>query len=88
LTYPHSLISLGFLQSDSSDTTFQCLQRHLPALRREFGCVGDAQFLADVQGQRRSVLPVITTSTQRLFGSLEVLQDSVVVAMIGNESIA
>jgi hypothetical protein len=36
LTYPHSLISLAFLESDSSDTTFQDLERQLPSLRTEF----------------------------------------------------
>jgi len=36
LTYPHDLISLGFLESDSSDTTFADLQRRIPALCDEF----------------------------------------------------
>jgi hypothetical protein len=40
LTYPHSLISLGFLESDSSDSTFEDLQRHLPGLRQEFRRAG------------------------------------------------
>jgi len=40
LTYPHALISLGFLESDSSDSTFQELRRRLPALRAEFRRVG------------------------------------------------
>jgi len=40
LTYPRALISLGFLESDSSDSTFQDLRRRLPALRAEFRRVG------------------------------------------------
>jgi hypothetical protein len=36
LTYPHECISLGFLESDSSDKTLQNLRRRLPALRLEF----------------------------------------------------
>ena len=36
LTYPHSRISLGFLESDSTDSTFRDLKRLLPALRNEF----------------------------------------------------
>ncbi len=36
LTYPHALISLGFLESDSTDMTFEVLQRHLRMLRRTF----------------------------------------------------
>lgn len=36
LTYPHDLISLGFLESDSRDTTFADLQRLLPALGAGF----------------------------------------------------
>ena len=40
LTYPHKSISVGLLESDSNDSTFQALQAHLPALRREFRRVG------------------------------------------------
>ena len=36
LTYPHGLISIGFLESDSSDTTFGDLRRRMPALDAEF----------------------------------------------------
>jgi hypothetical protein len=36
LAYPHDLISIGFLESDSSDTTFADVQRRLPALGSEF----------------------------------------------------
>ena len=36
LTYPRHLISLGFLESDSSDNTFELLRRHQPALHRDF----------------------------------------------------
>jgi hypothetical protein len=40
LTYPHRLLSLGILESDSVDTTYEALRRRLPALRREFRRVG------------------------------------------------
>lgn len=40
LTYPHHLISLGFLESDSTDSTFRDLQRRLPGLRAEFRRAG------------------------------------------------
>jgi peptide chain release factor subunit 1 len=40
LTYPYRLISLGFLESDSTDSTFRTLQHRLPALRRTFSRVG------------------------------------------------
>jgi Anp1 len=36
LTYPHALLSLGFLESDSSDDTYQKLESQLPKLRAEF----------------------------------------------------
>jgi hypothetical protein len=40
LTYPHALISLGFLESDSRDGTFEALGHHLPSLRERFRRVG------------------------------------------------
>jgi hypothetical protein len=40
LTWPHARISLGFLESDSSDGTFEALSRHTRALRRQFRRVG------------------------------------------------
>lgn len=40
LSYPHTLISLGFLESDSSDGTFGDLERRRPDLRQEFRRVG------------------------------------------------
>jgi peptide chain release factor subunit 1 len=39
LTYPHRLISVGLLESDSADTTFRDLERHAHAIRREFRSV-------------------------------------------------
>ena len=36
LTYPHELISLGFLESDSTDATYERLLEKLPGLRKEF----------------------------------------------------
>jgi hypothetical protein len=69
LTYPHALISLGFLESDSTDGTWLGLRRRLPALRREFRQVGIwkqdfgyhippgvPRWLPAIQLQRRSVL--------------------------------
>jgi HEAT repeat protein len=40
LTYPHGAISLGFLESDSSDETLLALPRHLRRLRKEFRRAG------------------------------------------------
>src|SRR5262245_1359363 len=40
LTYPHQNISLGMLEGDSEDGTFDALQRSLPILRKEFRQVG------------------------------------------------
>jgi hypothetical protein len=40
LSYPHRLLSLGFLESDSLDGTHAELERRLPELRREFARVG------------------------------------------------
>jgi hypothetical protein len=40
LTYPHSLLSLGFLEGDSTDGTFEAVQNLLPALRKEYRRVG------------------------------------------------
>jgi len=37
LSYPHDLISIGLLESDSTDTTALDIERVLPMLRREFG---------------------------------------------------
>ena len=36
LTYPKRLISVGFLESDSRDETFEQIERNLPLLRRAF----------------------------------------------------
>jgi GT2 family glycosyltransferase len=36
LSYPHHLISLGFLESDSRDGTYEILQRHLRIVSRRF----------------------------------------------------
>ena len=40
LTYPHAAISLGLLESDSTDTTFQDVEQRLPMLRSRFRRVG------------------------------------------------
>jgi hypothetical protein len=34
LTYPHHLLSLGLLESDSTDATYQELDKRMPALER------------------------------------------------------
>jgi mannosyltransferase OCH1-like enzyme/UDP:flavonoid glycosyltransferase YjiC (YdhE family)/GT2 family glycosyltransferase len=36
LSYPHHLISLAFLESDSNDDTYAFIERHLPAMTAEF----------------------------------------------------
>lgn len=69
LTYPHNLVSLGFLESDSTDTTLQDLERSLPALRAEFRRVefwkqdfgyhippGRPRWAPEIQLQRRRIL--------------------------------
>jgi hypothetical protein len=40
LTYPHAAISLGLLESDSIDDTYEQLERRLPTLRGQFRRVG------------------------------------------------
>jgi peptide chain release factor subunit 1 len=69
LTYPRHLISVGFLESDSSDTTFRDLARHARALRselrrveiwkRDFGYLippGVPRWAPEIQVERRRVL--------------------------------
>ncbi|NEP13073.1 MAG: glycosyltransferase [Symploca sp. SIO2C1] len=67
LDYPHGKISLGILESDSSDGSFDWLQRHLPEFSQEFSQVHlfkkDFQFhhsvprwQPSIQFQRRSIL--------------------------------
>jgi ADP-heptose:LPS heptosyltransferase len=69
LTYPHELLSVGLLESDSADATYDCLESRLPALRRtyrraglwkrDFGYRIDAalhRWTDEVQPKRRSVL--------------------------------
>lgn len=36
LTYPRDLISLGFLESDSSDRTYELVEKKLPVLQEDF----------------------------------------------------
>jgi hypothetical protein len=40
MTYPHRLISIGFLESDSSDDTYGAVKAMLPPLQREFRRAG------------------------------------------------
>jgi hypothetical protein len=40
LTYPHDLISVGFLESDSLDNTYIELEKRLPGLRKNFRSAG------------------------------------------------
>jgi hypothetical protein len=67
LDYPHDRISLGFLESDSRDDSFNYLESHLPALRSRFRQVSlykrDYHFHLNtprwensIQIQRRSIL--------------------------------
>jgi hypothetical protein len=69
LSYPHELVSLGILESDSSDDTFAQLQLRLPSsckdfrskrlFKKDFGFVmphGVPRFEAVYQPQRRAVL--------------------------------
>jgi hypothetical protein len=69
LTYPSSLISVGLLESDSSDDTFERLTMQLPSLRaafrrvglwkQDFGYrlpVGTPRWEPAIQIERRSVL--------------------------------
>jgi hypothetical protein len=69
LTYPHASLSLGLLESDSADGTFQELQRHLPTLRKAFRRVGlwkhdfgyripptIPRWAPSIQAERRTVL--------------------------------
>jgi peptide chain release factor subunit 1 len=82
LTYPHGLISLGFLESDSSEDTLPRLQSRLPALRAEFRRVGwwkrdfgyrlppdVPRWWPAVQIQRRTVLA--KSRNQLLFHALD-----------------
>jgi len=68
LTYPHGAISLGLLESDSCDETFQALSRHVRRLRREFRRVGlwkrdfgyklpaSIRHTEAIQAQRRAIM--------------------------------
>jgi peptide chain release factor subunit 1 len=82
LTYPHRSISIGFLESDSSDTTLADLQRRLPALRvafrraglwkKDFGYripAGLPRWDPTIQVERRSILA--KSRNHLLFRALE-----------------
>lgn len=69
LTYPHSCISIGFLESDSSDGTYEMIERRLPVLyagfkhvglwKKDFGYhipVGIHRGAPEIQVERRTVL--------------------------------
>jgi hypothetical protein len=67
LTYPRDKISLGFLESDSTDTTFNLLEENLPWLQQQFRNVHlyrrnfnfqptQPRWKARIQFQRRSIL--------------------------------
>jgi hypothetical protein len=69
LTYPHDRLSLGVLESDSSDATFAEISRAVPSLRREFRSVtlvkrdfgyrlpvGVHRSAPAVQAERRAIL--------------------------------
>jgi hypothetical protein len=82
LTYPHDAISLGFLESDSVDETFQVLSRRLRRLRKEFRraglwkkdfCyqlpTGINRGVEPIQAQRRAILA--KSRNQLLFHALD-----------------
>ncbi|HEU4888596.1 MAG TPA: glycosyltransferase [Thermoanaerobaculia bacterium] len=82
LTYPASLLSLGILESDSTDGTFELLQLRVEAIRprfraaslfkRDFGFVipeGVPRYADHIQVQRRSVLA--KSRNQLLFRALD-----------------
>lgn len=69
LTYPRSLISLGFLESDSADNTYDELKRQLESLgaefrsmglwKKDFGFIipqGVSRWATEIQIKRRAVL--------------------------------
>lgn len=69
LTYPHQLISVGLLESDSRDDTFRVLREKLPELQRHFRKAGiwkkdfgfripadTPRWAGRIQVQRRTVL--------------------------------
>ena len=67
LNYPHSQISIAFLESDSSDGTFTLLEQLLPELERDFARAvlikhdfdyqhDGPRWTTSVQAQRRAVL--------------------------------
>jgi glycosyltransferase involved in cell wall biosynthesis len=81
LRHPHELISLGFLESDSSDGTFEELERRLPELQAEFHRVelwkrdfgyqippGVPRWEHSIQPERRTVLA--KSRNELLFRSL------------------
>jgi hypothetical protein len=61
LTYPHHLISFGFLESDSSDATYTELNRFRPRLERQFRrvtvCKRDFGYKVPL-GMHRGVPPI------------------------------
>jgi hypothetical protein len=82
LSYPHKSISLGLLESDSQDATYQTIAQHLPALNREFRAAqvwkrdygfhippGVPRWAPALQIQRRSILA--KSRNQLLFRSLD-----------------
>jgi len=82
LAYPHELISLAFLESDSVDNTYARVIEKLPELRREFKSVslskkdfgfyiptGTPRWFEPIQRERRTVLA--KSRNHLLFQSLE-----------------
>jgi len=69
LTYPHNLISLAFLESDSQDNTYGELERKIPQLKEDFHSVklwkkdfgfhiplGMPRWDSSIQRERRTIL--------------------------------
>ena len=82
LDYPHHLLSLGLLESDSRDSSFAALEAEVPRLRREllraqlwkhdFGYripVGRPRWAEEIQMERRAVLA--RSRNQLLFRALD-----------------
>ncbi len=82
LSYPHELISLGFLEGDSTDGTFEELEQRRPQLEKEFASVGlwkkdfafkipegTPRWASHIQLKRRSILA--KSRNHLLFRSLD-----------------
>jgi hypothetical protein len=82
LSYPHELIALGILESDSQDGTYAELEKRLPVLDQDYGTVnlwkkdfgfrippGVPRWAGHIQIQRRAILA--KSRNYLLFGALD-----------------